>query len=170
MDRTRRARVTRTARRTIIGDRFPTAPRKRSPLSPAMARSPLPAPRVLVVDDDPDARLLLGAMIEAYCDAEVTLCASVDEAIASAGRVLPDLVVTDAMMPGQDGFDLIRRLRQVPRAAGIVVIVATASPEPELHARLLAAGASGILPKPPAPEALAEIVFARLAAGSDRWK
>lgn len=165
MERARRARVTRPARRSIIGNRFPKAPRKRSPLSLPTTRSPHPASRVLVVDDDPDARLLLGTMIEAYCDAEVTLCATVDEAIASAGRVLPDLVVTDAMMPGQDGFDLIRRLRQVPRAARVPVVVATASREPQLHARLLAAGACAILAKPPAPEALADIVFARLAAG-----
>jgi len=158
---------TRPARRTIIGNRIPKAPRKRSPPPLATPRAARPAPHVLVVDDDPDARLLLGAMIEAYCAAEVTLCASVDEAIASAGRVLPDLVVTDAMMPGQDGFDLIRRMRQVPRAAHVPVIVATASPEPELHARLLAAGASGILPKPPSPEALVEVVLARLVAGGD---
>ena len=125
-------------------------------------RFPRPVPRVLVVDDDPDARLLLGTMIEAYCDAEVTLCASVDEAIASAGRVLPDLVVTDVMMPGQDGFDLLRRLREVPRAARVAVVVATATPEPELHRRLLAAGACAILAKPATPEALVEVVVPRL--------
>ena len=122
---------------------------------------------MLVVDDDPDARLLVGAMIEAYCGAEVTLVASVDEAIASAGRVLPDLVVTDALMPGQDGFDLLKRLRQVPRAGRVPVIVATASPEPELHERLLAAGAMAILAKPPTPQVLAETVGTALASGGD---
>lgn len=167
MDRLHRTRVTRPTRRTIMGNRSPKAPCERNPLSLAPMRSSRPVPRVLVVDDDPDARLLLGTMIEAHCGAEVTLCASVDEAIASAGRVLPDLVVTDAMMPGQDGFDLLRRLRQILRAASIPVIVATASPEPELHARLLAAGASAILPKPPSPGALVDIVASRLAAGGD---
>ena len=154
-------------RGTIIGDRVPKAPRKRSPLSLVPTRVPRSSRRVLVVDDDPDARLLLATMIEAYCDAGVTLCASVDEAIASAGRVLPDLVVTDVMMPGQDGFDLLRRLRQVPRAARVPVVVATASPEPELHRRLLAAGACAIIAKPATPEALAEVVALGLAAGGD---
>lgn len=164
MVRPRPSRVTGPVRGSIIGNRVPKAARRRRPLSLAPTRVPRTNRRVLVVDDDPDARLLLATMIEAYCDAGVTLCASVDEAIASAGRVLPDLVVTDLMMPGQDGFDFLRRLRQVPRGARVPVIVATASPEPELHRRLLAAGACAVIAKPATPEALAEAVALGLAA------
>lgn len=128
------------------------------------------APRIVVVDDDPDARLLVGAMIEACCDAEVTLLATVDEAMADVARVLPDLVVTDALMPGQDGADLLRRLRAMPRAARVPVIVATASPEPELHERLRAAGADAIVAKPPEPKELAGAIAAALAAGGSRGR
>jgi CheY-like chemotaxis protein len=162
-----RSHVTGCARRSIIEARSPKSSRKRgTPALIAPRSSRLPC-RVLVVDDDPDARLLVGAMVEAYCDASVTLVASVDEAIASVGRVLPDLVVTDALMPGQDGFDLLRRIRQVPRAGRVPVIVATASPEPELHERLRAAGATAILAKPPTPEVLAQTVGAALASCGD---
>jgi CheY-like chemotaxis protein len=126
-----------------------------------------PQRRVLVVDDDPDSRLLIGAMIESYLDAVVTLVPTVEEAIASASRVLPDLVVTDALMPEQDGFDLLRRLRAIARAARVPVIVATATTEPALHARLLAAGATAVLAKPPTPQELTRAVGAALAYGDD---
>ncbi len=124
-----------------------------------VSRPPL---RVLVVDDDVDARLLVGAMVETYCDAQVTLVASVDEAIDSVRRVLPDLVVTDAMMPGQDGLDLLRRIREVPRAARVPVLVATASHEAGLLDRLRSAGAVAIVSKPPTPEVLVAAVGAAL--------
>jgi CheY-like chemotaxis protein len=83
-----------------------------------VSRPPL---RVLVVDDDVDARLLVGAMVETYCDALVTLVASVDEAIDSVRRVLPRPGGA-AMMPRQDGLDL-RRIRGFPRAARVPVLV-----------------------------------------------
>jgi CheY-like chemotaxis protein len=160
-----RARVTAPARRTIIVAPPQRAPRRRGCLAlvTAFAR---PLPRVLVVDDDPDARLLVGAMIESYCEAQVTLAASVDEAMESVRRVIPDLVVTDAQMPGQTGLDLIRRLREVPRAARVPVVVATATPEPALHASLLAAGALAILSKPASPEDIARTIGAALEAGA----
>ena len=163
----RRSCVTASVRRTIIEARSSKSLRKVDTPTLVASRSARPARRVLVVDDDPDARLLVGTMLEAYCNASVTLVASVDEAIASAGRVLPDLVVTDALMPRQDGFDLLRRLRQVPRAGHVPVIGATASPELELHERLRAAGAIAILAKPPTPEALVETIGAALASGGD---
>jgi CheY-like chemotaxis protein len=91
----------------------------------------------------------------------------VEEAIASASRVLPDLVVTDALMPDEDGFDLLRRLRGIARAARVPVIVATATTEPALHARLLAAGATAVLAKPPTPQELARAFGAALDSGND---
>jgi CheY-like chemotaxis protein len=160
-----RARVTAPARRTIIVPSPERAPRRRGCLSLVTAR-PRPLPRVLVVDDDPDARLLVGAMIESYCEAQVTLAASVDEAMESVRRVIPDLVVTDAQMPGQTGLDLIRRLREVPRAARVPVVVATATPEPALHASLTAAGALAILSKPASPEDIARTIGAALESGA----
>lgn len=160
-----RARVTAPARRTIIVPSPERAPRRRGCLSLVTARA-RPLPRILVVDDDPDARLLVGAMIESYCEAQVTLAASVDEAMDSVRRVIPDLVVTDAQMPGQTGLDLIRRLREVPRAARVPVVVATATPEPALHDELLAAGALAILAKPPSPEDIARTIGAALVSGA----
>lgn len=161
-----RARVTAPAGRTIIVPSPERAPRRRGCLSLVTARA-RPLPRILVVDDDPDARLLVGAMIESYCEAQVTLVASVEEAMESVRRVIPDLVVTDAQMPGQSGLDLIRRLREVPRAMRVPVVVATATPEPALHASLLAAGAMAILSKPASPEDIARTIGAALDAGGD---
>lgn len=126
-----------------------------------------PPRRFLVVDDDVDARLLMGAMVESYFDAQAVLVASADEAVGSVKRALPDLVITDGLMPGGGAIELLERLRLIPRAAGVPVIVATASTEPDLHRRLASAGAVAVLAKPPSPEALARAVEAALAPGGD---
>lgn len=121
--------------------------------------------QVLVVDDDTDARLLARVMIEACCDARVTLAASVEEAMAILRMVLPDLVVTDANMPGEDGLALLSRLRALPGGERVPVIVATAALERDLHEQLRSAGARAVLPKPLTPEALAEAILALADTG-----
>ena len=72
--------------------------------------------RVLVVDDDEDARLLLG---EIFADrgARVTCASSAFEAIEELRRGHPDVVISDIGMPGMDGFTLIRAIR-LPRDEG----------------------------------------------------
>src|SRR5206468_12541062 len=69
----------------------------------------LDAKRVLVVDDESDARTMLSTILR-RCGAAVTTASSTDEALV-AMREPHDLVITDIAMPGQDGFALIQKLR-----------------------------------------------------------
>jgi len=66
--------------------------------------------RVLVVDDDPDAREVLRAMLE-NAGATVATTASAGETRAIIGRVRPDLLIADIGMPGEDGYSLIQSVR-----------------------------------------------------------
>jgi PAS domain S-box-containing protein len=65
---------------------------------------------ILVLDDEPDARLLLTTILRGQ-QAEVTAVASVEEALATLPWLKPDLIVSDIEMPREDGFSFIRRLR-----------------------------------------------------------
>jgi signal transduction histidine kinase/CheY-like chemotaxis protein len=81
--------------------------------------------RVLVVDDDPDARTMLTKILKEE-RAEVVSAASGDEAMAMIAQSPPDLVLLDLMMPGMSGFEMVARLRAQPAAAGIPVMIVSA--------------------------------------------
>ncbi|HEY4845882.1 MAG TPA: response regulator [Candidatus Dormibacteraeota bacterium] len=81
--------------------------------------------RVLVVDDDPEARTMLGKILKEE-RAEVVGAASGDEAMAMIAQSPPDLVLLDLMMPGMSGFEMVARLRAQPAVAGIPVMIVSA--------------------------------------------
>jgi two-component system OmpR family response regulator len=66
--------------------------------------------RLLVVDDEPNIRELLSASLR-FAGFEVTTAADGQQAMTAARKERPDLLVLDVMMPGVDGFDVVRRLR-----------------------------------------------------------
>jgi CheY-like chemotaxis protein len=66
--------------------------------------------KILVVDDETDARELIATML-LQCGADVTQAPSVAEAFARLSTLDPDVLVSDIAMPGEDGYDLIRRVR-----------------------------------------------------------
>jgi CheY-like chemotaxis protein len=66
--------------------------------------------RVLVVDDEPDARALVRRLLE-NCDAVVTTAGSAAEAYQHLRETRFDVLVSDIGMPGEDGYALIRRVR-----------------------------------------------------------
>ena len=70
-----------------------------------------PEARLLVVDDEPNIRELLSASLR-YAGFEVATAADGQQALAMAAEFRPDLLVLDVMMPGLDGFGVVRRLRQ----------------------------------------------------------
>jgi CheY-like chemotaxis protein len=105
----------------------------------AMAR-PLAGVRVLVVDDENDARDL-AAMVLAQAGAEVTEASSAAEALRALQRQRPHVVVSDIGMPGQDGHTLIRAIRDLPSPLGAVRAMAvTAFARSEDRHRSLDAG------------------------------
>jgi len=69
--------------------------------------------KILVVEDDPDARELLRSILT-LAGLNVVLARDGEEGLERAREVSPDLVITDISMPRLDGLGLIRRLREVP--------------------------------------------------------
>jgi CheY-like chemotaxis protein len=102
--------------------------------------------RVLVVEDDDDSRDATTAVLE-LCGARATAVASVAEALSAVGREAPDVIVADIAMPLEDGFDLIRRLRDGSRPA-IPMLALTAFAGRGDESRILAAGYDAYLAKP----------------------
>jgi PAS domain S-box-containing protein len=112
--------------------------------------------RVLVVDDEPDAREMLSVLLT-QAGAKVVTAGSCDETLALiAGEVetgfgaRPDVLVADIAMPGSDGFDLIRSLREMETERGtrIPAIALTAYASEEDRARVLSAGFQIHIAKP----------------------
>ncbi|HET8675082.1 MAG TPA: response regulator, partial [Blastocatellia bacterium] len=119
--------------------------------------------RVLVVDDEEDARRLLVALLE-QCEASVRTCASVAEAVAEIEKWGPDVLVSDIEMPGEDGYALIRKVREHESERGrrLPAVALTAHARAEDRMRVLSSGYQMHVPKPVEPAELA-IVIASLA-------
>ena len=114
-------------------------------------------PRILVVDDDPDIRTIL-KMILTGGGFEVTLAADGEAGWKSASENPPDLLLTDIMMPGLDGFGLLQRVRADPRTRSVPVILLSAKSGSDDIARGLDLGADEYLAKPcPKAELLAKV-------------
>jgi signal transduction histidine kinase/DNA-binding response OmpR family regulator len=111
--------------------------------------------RVLVVDDQSDARDLLATILH-LSDADVQTSGNVSEAINTLITWQPEIVITDIAMPNGDGFELIRRIRELePEGDGRMPIIAlTANAGAEDRIRVLAAGFQLHLTKPVEPDEL----------------
>jgi signal transduction histidine kinase len=93
------------------------------PDGPPAAAAAGPRTRVLIVDDQIDARIVLRAMLEASGRFEVVAeCEDGEQAVAEAARLRPDLIVLDLEMPGLDGLGALPRLREVAPDARTVVL------------------------------------------------
>lgn len=118
--------------------------------------------RVLVVDDEADARRVLVMVLE-QAGAIVTLASSAREAVEVLPAARPDVLVSDLGMPEQDGFDLIRQVRDQGHDATELPAVALTAFVQKDDARLaLLAGFQVHVPKPVDPHDLTSVI-ARLA-------
>ena len=119
--------------------------------------------RVLLVEDEPDSREVLAFILE-YCGAEVATAASVPEAMELFDRAQPSVLVSDISMPGEDGYELIRRIRAQSDAdlARVPAIALTAYARPEERLQSLMAGFDAHVAKPIDPTELATVI-SRLA-------
>ncbi len=88
-------------------------------------------PRLLVVDDEPNIRELLSASLR-FAGFEVHAAADGPEAIATARAVDPDLVVLDVMLPGMDGFEVLRRMRADGRTLPVLFLTARDATEDKI--------------------------------------
>jgi PAS domain S-box-containing protein len=119
-------------------------------LLPALDRNDrLDGLRILVVDDEPDTRELLKKGLE-YCGATVRLANSASDALAKLEKDLPDILISDIGMPGTDGYDLIRQVRNLPneKSRKVAAIALTAYTRVEDRLQALRAGYDMHVPKP----------------------
>jgi signal transduction histidine kinase len=111
--------------------------------------------RVLVVDNEADARALVAAILEG-CGAQVRSTATVPEALAEIQRDRPDVLLSDIAMPIEDGYSLIRKVRALDRSIPAAALTAFATAGD--RARALLAGYQAHIPKPIEPSELTAVV------------
>lgn len=104
-------------------------------------------PRILVVDDDFATRLLA---CEALLGDGLAPLEAEDghEALAQYDRETPDAILLDVNMPGLDGYEVCRRVRQRPGGVATSILVMTASDDVDAVERAFASGATDFLTKP----------------------
>jgi DNA-binding response OmpR family regulator len=124
------------------------------------------APIILIADDDPDIRELVGFRLE-RAGYNVIRAADGEEALRLAEETPPDICVLDVMMPKLDGLDVTRALRRLPATESVPVLMLTARAADDDIARGLEAGANGYVRKPFSPQELADRVEQVLARGDD---
>ena len=138
-----------------------------APEVPVEGAEDLAGLKILVVDDEADTCELLRALLT-KCGAEVAAARSAAEAFELFRQVQPDVVVSDIGMPGEDGYELMRRLRALPKDKGgnVPAVALTAYARVEDRMKALKAGYQMHVAK---PIELGELV-AIVASLGDRLK
>jgi excisionase family DNA binding protein len=117
----------------------------------------LPVPReledekvkLLVIDDEPTYLRSLGILLQkADSRVEVSLAENALDGLLKVGLQRPTVVLLDSYMPGMDGLEVCRRLKESPETANIAVLAMSGRHSPELEKKFLEAGAVAFLAKP----------------------
>lgn len=116
--------------------------------------------RILVVDDEPDACDFLKQFLtlKGY---QATTATSGPEALKKVKEERPDLILLDIRMPGMDGIEVLRRVKEVDVAIGVIMI--TAVKDEEIGKQALQMGANDYITKPLDLEYLETSVLAKIA-------
>jgi DNA-binding response OmpR family regulator len=106
-----------------------------------------PRRRVLIVDDEPNIVVSLEFLLrqQGY---EVLVARDGEEALATAVERRPELIVLDVMLPGLDGFEVCRRLRERADLNGMKILMLTARGRDVERVRGLEEGADAYVTKP----------------------
>ena len=134
---------------------------------PAQCASSLAGLRILVVDDEADARTLTRRVLEEFGAEVLTVGSAVDalEAVDADGEL--SVVVSDIGMPENDGYELITRMRAMPGSAGRIPAVAlTALARDEDRKRTLLAGYQVHISKPVDPVELVKVIASLAGRGA----
>ncbi|MGE5659147.1 MAG: PAS domain S-box protein [Actinomycetota bacterium] len=122
-----------------------TAPLRQQPAS-LPSHLPSPKANILLADDNADMRDYVKRLLSQQYEVEAVRDGV--EALAAIRQQLPDLVLTDVMMPGLDGFELLRELRTDPKTKELPIILLSARAGEESRLEGLEAGADDYLIKP----------------------
>ncbi len=123
--------------------------------------------RVLIVDDDHVVRRMAREILE-IAEYEVLEAADGMDGLDKAAQSRPAVILLDLMMPGIDGYETCRGLKDNPATRDIPVIFVTASGEPALNRLAYAAGAVACIPKPFRREALIATIAVALQQAQRR--
>jgi DNA-binding NarL/FixJ family response regulator len=124
-----------------------------APVDGQEAAAPPPPVRLLLVDDEPGLRTAVKAYLEDEGFA-VTTANDGEEGWATAQEMVPDVIISDLMMPRLDGYGLLKRLRADERLGGTPVIFLTAKGMTADRIAGFNAGADDYIPKPFDPDEL----------------
>jgi CheY-like chemotaxis protein len=155
--------------------RGPAAERRHTTAAAASTMSYQPTPmagiKVVIVDDEPDARSLLRRVLE-NCEAEVHTAETADEAMTLLQSKRPHVLISDIGMPGQDGYGLIRRVRALPAETGghTPAVALTAYARAEDRVTAIVAGFQHHLSKPVEPNELIAVVASLVGATEKKPK
>ena len=119
---------------------------------------------ILVVEDNERNLKLVRDVLE-YAGYDVRVARTGEDGITLAVSEPPDLVLMDLQLPGIDGMEALRRLRESPRTAGIPVVAVTAQAMKQDRERALAAGFNGYVEKPISVRAFPDQVRMFLSGG-----
>jgi DNA-binding response OmpR family regulator len=109
--------------------------------------------KILVIDDSPVIRRLLGMVLGAQ-NYDVVVAPDATSAVMVAQREKPDLIILDLSLPGGDGFLLMDRFRNLSRLALVPIIVLSGEKSAAIKEKALQAGAEAFFTKPPNDEEL----------------
>lgn len=121
--------------------------------------------QVLLVDDEPAIRNLLNTVLS-RAGYRVREASNASQALDLLGEDLPDIIISDLMMPGLDGIELCSEVRSNPRTRGVPFVLLTAVSDPERHQQALRSGVNQVLVKPVMPRTLSQAVQVMLAQGA----
>ena len=102
---------------------------------------------ILLVEDNERNLKLLRDVLD-YAGYDVRVARTAEDGITLAASEPPDLILMDLQLPGIDGMEALRRLRDSPRTAGIPVVAVTAQAMKDDRERALDAGFNGYIEKP----------------------
>ncbi len=119
-------------------------------------------PRIMVVEDDPHVLRQIAFALE-HEGYSVTTATAGDDALRQLMRERPDLLVTDVMMPGLDGYDLVDQLRRDESLCDLPVIMVTARTADEDISKGFSSGTDIYIEKPFKPAEL--VAFVRRFVG-----
>ena len=121
--------------------------------------------KILLVDDEEAILELISATLSYGDGYQFTLARDGEEALCTARRDKPDLILLDILMPKKDGYYVCRALKQDPETAHIQVVVLSALAQEVERQKALDSGADAFLTKPFSPMALLEKVEQFLSTG-----
>lgn len=113
--------------------------------------------KILLVDDSKTMLMSLESVLK-KAKFDIKTATSGQEALAICPQFSPDLVITDLNMPGMDGIELITQLKAQPSMRFKPILMLTTESQASMRAQAKAAGATGWLVKPVAPNDLLDVL------------